>query len=39
MTDLTHEKVNLLLVSFLVGHILSNANKQTSSIRLIAWEK
>src|SRR6266478_8328149 len=34
MTDLTHEKVNLLLVSFLVCHILSNANKQTSSIRL-----
>ena len=34
MTDLAHEKVNLLLVSFLIGHILSNASKQTSSIKL-----
>src|SRR5258706_13574091 len=34
MIDLSHQKVNLLLMSFLVGHILSNAKKQTSSIRL-----
>ena len=34
MIDLTHQKVYLLLVSFLIGHILSNASKQTSSIKL-----
>jgi len=34
MIDLAHQKLYLLLVSFLIGHILSNASKQTSSIKL-----
>ena len=34
MIDLAHQKAYLLLVSFLVGHILGNASKQTSSIKL-----
>jgi hypothetical protein len=32
MIDLAHQKLNLLLVGFVVDHILSNANKQTSSV-------
>src|SRR5262249_9796380 len=34
MIHLTHKKVNLLLVSLPLGHILGDANKQASSIRL-----
>src|SRR5258708_1552197 len=34
MIDLTHQKVNLLLVGFPLGHTLSHANKQASSIGL-----
>jgi hypothetical protein len=32
--DLTHQKVNLLLVSLSLGHVLGHAKKQSSSIRL-----
>jgi len=34
MIDLTHQKVNLLLVRFPLSHILSHGNEQASSIRL-----
>ena len=34
MIDLTRQQVNLLVVSFPLGHILGHADKQTSSIRL-----
>src|SRR5258708_10293912 len=34
MIDLTHKKLDMLLVSFLLGHILGHANKQAPPVRL-----
>src|SRR5712672_947984 len=34
MADLAHQKMNLLLVSSLLGRIVGHGNEQTSSIRL-----
>jgi hypothetical protein len=34
MIDLAHQKENLVLVSFPIGHIVRHGNKQASSIRL-----